>query len=983
MTDLVRDNLQAALSASFTLGRELGGGGMSRVFLAKDAAFDRDVVVKVLSPELAQALSVERFGREIAMAAALQHANIVPVLSAGTTQDGLPFYLMPFIEGSSLRDLVAGQTQLPIADVLLVLNDVTRALVYAHGRGVVHRDIKPDNVMLSGGAALVTDFGIAKAMNSARASQVNDNLTRVGTSLGSPAYMSPEQGAGDPDTDHRTDLYSLGAMAYELLTGLPPFGDRPAHAQLIAHVVEVPIPVVTLRPDVPEPLAHLVMQCLAKEPSERPQQATEVLERLADATLVARSGTTGQHSAPNASRPTIGPPVGARVKSVRGVRLAIAAGLITVAAGLAWIVNDRMRAPAGPDATLVAVMPFTVRDAALGVWREGMVDVLARSLDGAGTLRTVSPSTSIAQSGPRADVTTAAALGTKVGAGLVIFGELSPVGRDSVRARVALVDVERAVVQQEIDVSGEVTRIDALADSVAIQLVRALGSTGALASGARVTSIGTSSLPALKAYLHGLQFYRRGNIDSARVAFDAAVAIDSLFALGWRGVASIYIRTGREAMPEAQAALDRAIRLRRGGSPRDSLLLHGDSLRLAVVRRTPTATDALDEIPALTALFATLTEATRRYPGDAELWLELGDAGYHFGEFAGRSDTIVLRDFRQAIALDSMLLVPYVHATSLALRAARFSDAAGFAREMVRLSPVPAQAQFYRVLATVLDSAPRLSAAARAALDTLPARYVAAVVRAVGVVPDATSLLQLLAVSQLQRLSLTPTLADSATFGRALLLLQAQGGKVVSTGSPLVLADRVQFALAGLVPTPPVHAEVSEALVRQPITAGSALPLLSAARDTAAIRILVRVLDSVDVAVRAQGPRAVSERGRAARGYLALARGDSAEALRDLLSLPMAMCEGAPCAVFTTARLLVRAGRDADAARFLDRALPSNMSSALTPPLMMLRAEVAERMTDRATARIWFQRVVAQWGTGATTVQPVVQAAQAGLTRMK
>ncbi|MBC7561661.1 MAG: serine/threonine protein kinase, partial [Gemmatimonadaceae bacterium] len=348
MTDLVRDNLQAALSASFTLGRELGGGGMSRVFLAKDAAFDRDVVVKVLSPELAQALSVERFGREIAMAAALQHANIVPVLSAGTTQDGLPFYLMPFIEGSSLRDLVAGQTQLPIADVLLVLNDVTRALVYAHGRGVVHRDIKPDNVMLSGGAALVTDFGIAKAMNSARASQVSDNLTRVGTSLGSPAYMSPEQGAGDPDTDHRTDLYSLGAMAYELLTGRPPFGDRPAHAQLIAHVVEVPLPVVTLRPDVPEPLAHLVMQCLAKEPSERPQQATEVLERLVDATLAARSGTTGQQSAPNVSPQAMGPPVGARVKSVRGVRLAIAAGLITVAAGLAWIVNDRMRAPAGP-----------------------------------------------------------------------------------------------------------------------------------------------------------------------------------------------------------------------------------------------------------------------------------------------------------------------------------------------------------------------------------------------------------------------------------------------------------------------------------------------------------------------------------------------------------------------------------------------------------------------------------------------------------
>ena len=981
MTDLFRDNLQAALGASFTLDRELGGGGMSRVFLARDVALDRDVVVKVLSPELAQVLSVERFGREIALAAALQHANIVPVLSAGTTQDKLPYYLMPFIEGSSLRDLVAGQTQLPIADVLLVLNDVTRALIYAHGRGVVHRDIKPDNVMLSGGAALVTDFGIAKAMSSARAEPVNDSLTRVGTSLGSPAYMSPEQGAGDPDTDHRTDLYALGAMAYELLIGRPPFGDRPAHAQLIAHVIETPVPVMTLRPDVPEPLAHLVMQCLAKEPSERPQLATEVLARLADAALAARAGTTGQHPAPDSLHEALGRPVGGRILSRRGVRLVIAAGLLTVAPGVAWLVTDRMRAPVGPDATLVAVMPFTVRDAALGVWREGMVDVLARSLDGAGTLRTVSPSTSIAQSGARADVTTATALGIRVGAGLVIFGELSPVGRDSVRARVALVDVKRAAVQHEVDVSGEVTRIDALADSVAIQLVRALGSSGALASGARVTSIGTSSLPALKAYLHGLQFYRRGNIDSARVAFDAAVTIDSLFALGWRGVASIYIRTGREAMPEAQAALDRAIRLRRGGSPRDSLLLHGDSLRLAVVRRTPTTTDALDEIPALTALFATLTEATRRYPGDAELWLELGDAGYHFGEFAGRGDTLVLRDFRQAIALDSMLLVPYVHATSLALRTAHFSEAAGYARQMVRLSPE--LAPYYRVLATVLDSAPRFSAAARAALDTLPARYVAAMMQAIGVVPEATALSQLLAVSQLERLTRVPTLADSAAFGRLLLLLQAQGGTVSSAKSPLVLGDRTQLALAGLLPTQPVLAEVAEVLARQPAAAGSAMPLLSTARDTAALKILVRVLDSVDVAVRAQTPRAVSERGRAARGYLALARGDSAEALRELLSLPMAMCEGAPCAVLTTVRLLVRAGRDADAARFLDRALPSNMSSAVTPPLMLLRAEVAERLTDRATARRWYQRVVAQWGKGAVTVQPVVQAARAGLSRVQ
>jgi serine/threonine protein kinase len=249
MPDTFRDPLQAALGATVQLGRELGGGGMSRVFLARDTSLGREVVVKVLAPELAQEFSVERFGREIALAAALQHAHIVPVLSAGVTAEGLPFYVMPFVEGASLRDRVTGGRGLPVADVLLVLGDVTRALVYAHGRGVVHRDIKPDNVMLSGGAALVTDFGIAKAMGTARATSAHDGqLTRMGTSIGSPAYMAPEQGAGDPAADHRADLYALGAMAYELLTGQPPFGDRAAHAQLVAHLSEAPVPVTARRP---------------------------------------------------------------------------------------------------------------------------------------------------------------------------------------------------------------------------------------------------------------------------------------------------------------------------------------------------------------------------------------------------------------------------------------------------------------------------------------------------------------------------------------------------------------------------------------------------------------------------------------------------------------------------------------------------------------------------------------------------------------
>ncbi|MCC6243908.1 MAG: protein kinase, partial [Gemmatimonadaceae bacterium] len=756
MTDTIREFLQAALGTSFTLGRELGGGGMSRVFLARDAALGRDVVVKVLSPELAQELSTERFGREIALAAALQHANIVPVLSAGVTSDGLPYYLMPYIEGSSLRDLVDGGKTVPINDVLLVLNDVCRALTYAHGRGVVHRDIKPDNVMLSGGAALVTDFGIAKAMSSARSAPASGTLTRMGTSLGSPAYMAPEQGAGDPDTDHRADMYALGAMAYELLTGQPPFGHRPPHAQLVAHLSEAPVPVSQSRVDVPEPLARLVMWCLEKDPAARPQQAADVQELLADAALVTRVGNTAElrasaTSTGSATKSSAGVSVTPRR---RGSRVAMIVGVVTavVAGGGVWLLQRESATNVGPDRDLIAVMPFAVRDASLDVWREGMVDILARSLDGAGALRTVSPSTSIAKATGRGDVTTAVALGNAVGAGLVVFGELSPMGKDSVRARVALVDVRDNKVQHNIDVSGEATRIDALADSVSIQLLRAMGTSGALAGGTRMSSLGTSSLTALKAYLVGQQFYRRGLIDSTLMAFESAVAADSLFSLGWRGVASTYIRTGRESAPEAQAALDRAIRLRRGGSPRDSLLLRGDSLRLAVVRSAPVANEALADVPDLASLFATLSEATRRYPSDAELWMELGDAGFHFGYLTGRPDSVVLRDFSRAIELDSMMLVPYVHAYSLALRTAHFREASEYARRLARLSPAQ-NTPYYELAAAVMDSAPRLGAAARAQLDTTLPTFVAYLLREVGSVPEATSLTDAIAANQLARLA--------------------------------------------------------------------------------------------------------------------------------------------------------------------------------------------------------------------------------------
>jgi tetratricopeptide (TPR) repeat protein len=275
----LRDQLQDALGTSYTITRELGGGGMSRVFVAREEALRRNVVVKVLPPDLLAGVNAERFDREIELAAGLQHPHIVPVLTAGQ-MSGVPYYTMPFVDGESLRARLTTGGALPMTEVIGILRDVAKALAYAHERGIVHRDIKPDNVLLSGGSATVTDFGIAKAISAARTVAPGGTLTQIGTSIGTPAYMSPEQAAADPAMDHRADIYSFGCLAYEVITGRPPFLAKSPQKLLAAQMGETPQPVSELRPDVPMALAQLVMKCLAKDADDRPQRAADIVRVL-------------------------------------------------------------------------------------------------------------------------------------------------------------------------------------------------------------------------------------------------------------------------------------------------------------------------------------------------------------------------------------------------------------------------------------------------------------------------------------------------------------------------------------------------------------------------------------------------------------------------------------------------------------------------------------------------------------------------------
>ena len=284
----LREYLQAAVRETNTVERELGAGGMSRVFLARERALGRAVVIKVLRPALAAGVSADRFKREILLAAQLQHPNIVPVFSVGEVE-GVSFYTMPFVEGESLRARLARGDPLSDEQAVSVLRDVARALEYAHARGIVHRDIKPDNILLAGDAAVVTDFGIAKAVSSAARPMVelgeeDRTLTAVGSTIGTPAYMAPEQVTGDPFVDRRADLYAWGVVAYELLAGEHPFAHHTTAQQLLAaQLSEWPAPLASRVPHLSPAVAALVMRCLEKDAGHRPQSAREILDALASA----------------------------------------------------------------------------------------------------------------------------------------------------------------------------------------------------------------------------------------------------------------------------------------------------------------------------------------------------------------------------------------------------------------------------------------------------------------------------------------------------------------------------------------------------------------------------------------------------------------------------------------------------------------------------------------------------------------------------
>ena len=518
-----QQQLQASLGAAYSLERELGGG-MARVFLATETALRRRVVVKVLPPEATADISVERFRREIQLAAGLQHPHIVPLLTAGVAGDIL-YYTMPLVDGESLRAKLVRDGQLSLSEALPILRDVADALVYAHARGLVHRDIKPDNVLLSGNHALVTDFGVAKAMSVAT---VDSTLTAAGIALGTPAYMAPEQAAGESDVDARADLYALGCTAYEMLCGRAPFTG--SLRQVIAkHITDPPEPIAMHRADVPPALRDLVMRMLEKVPADRPASAQVFIDALDALWIPSRRSTL-----------TNSPVRRLSFRSPAFVGLSVVAvGALAALLFLRRATNAASRASAS-NASSVAVLPLSAvgGDTANAYYADGMTEAMISALAAVHGLRVTPRASAFALKGTKLS---ARDIGGALHVSTLLEGSVQRAG-DRIRIAVELTSVDRDSVLWSGTYDGNRRDVFAMQDSIAKAVVAKL-----LAETApRVATIvrrATAKPEAYDLYLQGralantfsfenlmrsLEFYRR------------AIALDSSFALPYAGIANTY-----------------------------------------------------------------------------------------------------------------------------------------------------------------------------------------------------------------------------------------------------------------------------------------------------------------------------------------------------------------------------------------------------------------------------------------------------------
>jgi serine/threonine-protein kinase len=947
--------LAHALRDRYELERELGRGGMATVYLARDLRHDRPVALKLMHPELGATVGPERFLREIRTMARLDHPHILPVLDSGEAAGQL-WYAMPWVRGESLRDRLRREVQLPVATAVEFARQLASALDCAHHEGVVHRDLKPENILLADGQVRIADFGVAKALSAAGEGQ----LTETGIALGTPAYMSPEQATGGT-VDARSDVYALGCVVYEMLVGEPPYTGPTAQAILMRRLTD-PVPSVRrTREVIPETIEWAITRALAKAPADRFGSAGEFVRAL---------------EWPQTDRITeVSPPSQRIGRDSHRAPLLIGAAVLLLGLGAALVWRSRSAAP-GTHANLLAVAPFDVLDPKLELWREGLVDLLSRNLDGAGNLRVVPPTTVIRRWSGRGDQLSATELGRRTGAHLTVFGSLVPAGNDSARLRATLFDVTAGRVLAELELRDANTRIDRMSDSLSVRLLARLGQDRRIEL-THIASLGSTSPAALKAFLQGEQWFRRGGWDSALAAYHAAVGLDSGFALAyWRlGRVLGWQHSGDDSLSKSYAL--KAGALNKGLAPRDSLLITVDSV-LNGTGFTPTWTE-------YRRMVTTAREAVRRYPDDADAWHTLGEAYDHIGLGYGTSLDTALAAFDRAIALDSAYTPAYIHAMELASWAHGLEAAKRYATEYLRRAPDDVSAAGIRLavdLANPTTTTPQDAARAlRSASVNLRFKAWLAFYGAVDSGEVAARFARAMAVAPKGEDSWLPPafrqlILSSALTYRGHLKEAAAAWSVESSWPPWLLTE-----LCLLNRPLPAGGEAylqGRLRARDLFHSGGGLPCWTAKGDSGSIGAFTRLADSLARGTADSTLRGWAEfAGANARAYLALAGRDTVEALARFNSLPDSLCFA--CFDKSITRLLLRSARgDYPAVR--DDAGPWSMFPTGAHVIgRMERARALERLGDRERAAREYQYVVDAWRNADPELQPYVAEARSAL----
>jgi tRNA A-37 threonylcarbamoyl transferase component Bud32/tetratricopeptide (TPR) repeat protein len=949
-----RDRLRSALSGRYAIERELGRGGMATVYLAHDLVQDRKVAIKVLRPDIAEMIGVDRFLHEIKIVANLSHPHIVPVHESGQV-DGLLYFTMPYIEGESLRGRLNRERRLSLEESLRIVREVATALSYAHARGVIHRDIKPENILFSGGVAVVADFGIARAINVAG----EKGLTGPDMSLGTLGYMSPEQAAGGRDVDARSDVYSLGCLLHEMLLGRPP-GRWLDDVSVTTGRITNAAPEERLQLDsLPPAVEHVLVRALAQSPEQRFADADEFASAIA-----------------TPPEGILTPAIAQRTRSPRR-RWMLGVGAVAVLAAAALgVIPFGLRSDGNLDPDLIAVAPFDVLGGELSTWSHGLVDLLSASLDGAGPLRAVAPSVVIRRWDGRADAVGAESLGSDLGAGLVLYGRLVSAGADSARAVATLYDVasQRAFAQFELRDRSD--RIDRLADSLAVRIIGDLSRDRQLA-GWQLRSLGSSSPAALRAFLRGEQHYRGFDMDSAAWYYGRAIELDSSFALAYsRRSWALGWTVFRE--PDFVASQLRAGELNRGLARRESLLVVADSIRGALSQFTgePSAWANYRR------LLATLESAALQYPFDPQVWYGLGEARYHEGPYVGVTDRQAYDALSRAVALDSAFVPAYRHLIELALLLEGREVGRRITEQYIARAGAGVYLDAARVTYALLDPGRAGDPDTEEALEELSLEGMFQTWYDLKWWPDPEEAAVRVARSWAER--------DETTGGRELLAVTLAYRGHLREALTLE-GDGLPALYASLVRLGAVPRDSAAAVFAGWLAGGNGVGIYQALtwwmqqRDTVSLQRAAARWDSLRTELPPERRPRQEDAARTARAYLALARGDTLEALRRLENIPnWPQCYYCYDVQLTRARVLSQLGRDREAAELLDHMpferLYAPASEAVVAALE--RGRVHERLGNGDAAIKAFSYVVDAWRNADQELQSLVEEARLALERL-